>query len=144
MKPQKKASEHHFIKPASDIWLLLAMIKIILDEKLITLNHLENYVSTKELSVLKALLQNLDLDYVAAKTGIKNETISLITKDFINAKSASIYGRLGLSTVEYGSLSIWAINILNILSGNFDTPGGIMFPKPAIRVVNTKKTSFKI
>jgi anaerobic selenocysteine-containing dehydrogenase len=139
----KKASEHHFIKPASDIWLLLAMIKIILDEKLITLNHLENYVSTKELSVLKALLQNLDLDYVAAKTGIKNETISLITKDFINAKSASIYGRLGLSTVEYGSLSIWAINILNILSGNFDTPGGIMFPKPAIRVVNTKKPVLK-
>ena len=139
----KKASEHHFIKPASDVWLLLAMIKIILDEKLVKLNHIERYIEAKEITTLTNLLIRLDLEYVSQKTGIKHETIYSITKDFINAESASIYGRLGLSTVEYGSLSIWAINILNILSGNFDTPGGIMFPKPAIQVVHSEKAVLK-
>jgi anaerobic selenocysteine-containing dehydrogenase len=139
----KKASEHHFIKPASDVWLLLAMIKIILDEKLVKLNHIEPYIEAKEITTLTNLLIRLDLEYVSQKTGIKHETIYSITKDFINAESASIYGRLGLSTVEYGSLSIWAINILNILSGNFDTPGGIMFPKPAIQVVHSEKAVLK-
>tara|TARA_B110000902_G_C14271101_1_gene573187 strand:+ start:1 stop:1674 length:1674 start_codon:yes stop_codon:yes gene_type:complete len=139
----KKASEHHFIKPASDVWLLLAMIKIILDERLVKLNHIERYIEAKEITTLTSLLIRLDLEYVSQKTGIKHETIYSITKDFINAESASIYGRLGLSTVEYGSLSIWAINILNILSGNFDTPGGIMFPKPAIQVVHSEKAVLK-
>src|SRR5262249_17595458 len=46
--------------------------------------------------------------------------------------TAVCYGRVGVSTQEFGSLCCWLVNALNIVSGNLDRPGGAMFPLPAV------------
>ena len=43
---------------------------------------------------------------------------------------------MGVSTQEHGTLCHWLINLINILSDNFDKQGGAMFPKAAVDVVN--------
>ena len=48
-----------------------------------------------------------------------------------------MYGRVGTCTQEYGTLCSWLIDVLNILTGHFDEPGGAMFPKAAALQSNT-------
>ena len=47
------------------------------------------------------------------------------------------YGRVGVSTHEFGSVCQWAVNLLNIVTGNLDRVGGAMFTSPAIDAVGT-------
>jgi len=41
---------------------------------------------------------------------------------------------MGVSVQKYGSLNQWLINVLNIITGNFDNAGGHMFTRPAVNV----------
>ena len=54
-----------------------------------------------------------------------------LASDFARAESAVCYGRIGLSTQEYGGVCQWLINVLNIVTGNLDRAGGAMFTLPA-------------
>ena len=45
---------------------------------------------------------------------------------------------MGLSTQGFGSVCQWAINLLNLLTGNFDREGGVLFPEPAIDTVGRR------
>ncbi len=42
-----------------------------------------------------------------------------------------VYGRIGTCNQEFGSLASWLVDVVNILTGHFDVPGGGMFPRPA-------------
>jgi len=42
-----------------------------------------------------------------------------------------VYSRMGASTVEFGTLTQWLVEVVNVLTGNLDRPGGTMFAKPA-------------
>jgi anaerobic selenocysteine-containing dehydrogenase len=44
---------------------------------------------------------------------------------------------MGLSTQGFGSVCQWAINCLNILTGNLDREGGVLFTEPAVDFVAT-------
>ena len=45
-------------------------------------------------------------------------------------RRAAVYGRIGLCNQEFGTLASWLIDVVNILTGNFDRPGGLMFGNP--------------
>jgi anaerobic selenocysteine-containing dehydrogenase len=42
-----------------------------------------------------------------------------------------VYGRIGTCTQEFGTLASWLVDVLNVLTGNLDEPGGAMFAKAA-------------
>jgi anaerobic selenocysteine-containing dehydrogenase len=46
---------------------------------------------------------------------------------------------MGVSTQAFGTLCQWLINAINIVTGNFDRPGGAMFTKPAIDPIALKQ-----
>ena len=50
---------------------------------------------------------------------------------------AAVYGRIGTTTQEFGSLASWLIDVLNVLTGNLDREGGAMFTMPAAGSGNT-------
>ena len=45
--------------------------------------------------------------------------------------AAAVYGRIGTTTQEFGTLASWLVDVLNVLTGNLDRPGGAMFPRAA-------------
>ena len=45
-------------------------------------------------------------------------------------RRAAVYGRIGTSTQEFGTLASWLVDVLNVLTGNLDRAGGAMFPRP--------------
>ena len=61
--------------------------------------------------------------------------IAGLGRRFAAARSAVCYGRLGVSTQEFGGLCQWLINALNAVTGNLDRPGGAMFSRPAFDIL---------
>ena len=59
------------------------------------------------------------------------------------AKAAICYGRMGVSTQAYGTLCQWAIQVINVVTGNLDKPGGSLFTRPAMdQVLNSSRGGF--
>jgi len=69
---------------------------------------------------------------VAAPTGIPADRIRALARDFAAAESAVAYGRVGLSTQAYGGVAQWLVQVLNVVTGNLDRPGGALFTRPAV------------
>ncbi|MFL6062048.1 MAG: molybdopterin-dependent oxidoreductase [Marmoricola sp.] len=126
----KVASEHQFIRPATDAVVLLAMVNTLIAEGL---TDPPAYVDN--LDALQRAIAEFTPEYAAGVSGVAAEDIVRIAREFASADGAAAYGRMGLSTQGFGSICQWAINLLNLLSGNFDRVGGVLFPEPAIDVV---------
>ena len=124
------ADRHHFIRPGSDALLLLAMLRTIFAEGLAAPGRLAD--ACDSLDTLDRLAHGFPPARVAAATGIPAEEIAGLARDFAAAPSAVCYGRLGVSTQEFGGLCHWLINALNAVTGNLDRPGGAMFTRPAV------------
>lgn len=127
------ASEHHFIRPGTDVFLLLAMLNLIFSKNLVK-NSLALEISDG-LDDIKNIAKDFTPSSVSGITGISAETIEQITLDFTNADGSTCYGRMGVSTQPFGALCLWLIYVINIVTGNFDKPGGMMFTKPAVDMI---------
>lgn len=123
------ADRHLFIKPGTDVLLLLALLHVLFDEGLTRLGPLA--ASTKGVETIRNLVAEFPPAKVASITGIDSDQIRLLAREFAAAESAVCYGRIGVSTQEFGGVCQWLINVLNIVTGNLDRPGGVMFTLPA-------------
>jgi len=122
--------EHHFIKPATDALLLIGLIKTVFAKGLATPGRLKNSITGWD--KIEPMVSEFDLEQIAVATGIAAADIERIAVEFASAKSAVCYGRTGLSMQEFGGLCNWLMQVLNVVTGNMDEPGGMMFPKTAI------------
>ena len=68
---------------------------------------------------------------VADYCGIPAAVIRRIARELAAAESAACYGRLGTCVQEFGTLASWGCDLVNVLTGNLDRPGGVMFTTPA-------------
>ncbi|MCW8843920.1 MAG: molybdopterin-dependent oxidoreductase [Rhodobacteraceae bacterium] len=127
----ERAGEHHFIRPETDAFLLLALIHEVFAQGL----DAPGALPIAGVETLKGAVAPFTAALAAKRTGIAEETIKTLARDFASAKSAVCYARMGASTQSFGSLCQWANNALNILTGNFDAPGGAMFTTPALNYV---------
>jgi len=123
------ANEHHFIRPGTDVLLLLALLHVVFDEQLTHLDQLAPF--TKGVETVANLVAQFSPEKVAPITRMDADRIRGLAREFAGAKSAVCYGRIGLSTQEFGGVCQWLINVLNIVTRNLDRPGGAMFPLPA-------------
>lgn len=125
----KKADAHYFIKPETDALFLAAIIHSIVEKNAVKLGEKESMV--KGLATIKQVVKDFSPERVAPITGIAAEDIRQIAQEMLAAESAICYSRMGASTQLFGGLCQWLTNVLNILTGNFDKAGGVMFPRPA-------------
>ncbi|TAF82672.1 MAG: molybdopterin oxidoreductase family protein [Runella slithyformis] len=132
-----KADAHHFIRPGTDVFLLLAMLQVVFEEKL---DKVPAYVTGLE--ELKSIVSDFKPERVAEKTGIAANTIRQIVHDFTAASAAVAYGRIGLSTQAFGGACQWLVNAFNVITANIDKPGGAMFTQPALDILATAKVPY--
>ncbi|MGO3322665.1 MAG: molybdopterin oxidoreductase family protein, partial [Psychrobacter faecalis] len=132
------ASEHHFIRPATDVLFLLAMLNEIYDQGYADKARTNNRAAAlaPEIARLADFAKDYSAELVADITGIAANEIKRLVKEFCEAKSAVCYGRMGVSVQEFGLLSQYLIMVINIVTGRLDEVGGLMFPNPALDVVN--------
>ena len=125
-----KLFEHVPIRPDSDPWLLAALLKVILDERLTDDRYLAEL--TTGVSFVHDLVRDVELARAAAETGIEQDTIAALARDFARAERACVYGRCGSSTGQFSTLTKYFIDVLNIVTGNLDRPGGTTFSRPML------------
>jgi len=136
----KYVDEHHFIQPHSDSLFLMGLIKVIFDRGLATPGRMEGHITGWQ--SMKEIAATFDLDAIARVTGISSSTIERIAEEFASADSAICYGRTGVSMVQFAGLSQWLMYVLNIITGNMDEKGGMMFPVPALDSLDLTKSSW--
>src|SRR5687767_5203 len=132
------ADRHLFIRPGTDVLLLLALLHVVFDEHLTRLDQLAPI--TKGVETIRDLVAEFSPEQVTAITGINPTEIRMLAREFAAAESAVCYGRIGVSTQEFGGVCQWLINVLNVVTGNFDRPGGAMFPLPAFDPVTAPQS----
>ena len=129
----KISSQHLYINPGKDALFLLSLLHVIFDKGIEEKTHLSNHL--KGIEEIKEIVKEYSPKKTALLIGIDSLEIQKIAKDFMNSKTAVCYGRMGVSTQEYGGICQWLINVLNIVTNNMDKVGGAMFTKPAIDLV---------
>ncbi|HEV7680938.1 MAG TPA: molybdopterin-dependent oxidoreductase, partial [Pyrinomonadaceae bacterium] len=127
------ADQHLFIRPGTDVLLLLALLHVSYAENRIKLGDLATI--TDGVEMIEALVADFSPEVIAPITGIAAEQVRELARDFATAKTAVCYGRIGVSTQEFGGVCQWLINVLNIVTGNLDSAGGAMFTLPAFDAV---------
>jgi len=129
------ADQHIFIRPGGDVFLLLAMAHTLFAENLVKLGRIEPHLAGVD--AIEHAVADFAPERVSQRCGIAAETIRGLARSLAAAKRAAIYGRIGTCTQEYGTLCSWLIDVLNILTGHFDEPGCVMFPRAAAFAGNT-------
>ena len=127
------ASEWIPIRPGTDAALLLAMCNVIFSEGLFKLGAVDGLVNGVE-EVRQACVEYTP-ESVEAFTKVPAETIRRLARDLANAKAGGLYGRIGLCNQEFGTLASWLVDVVNIVAGQFDKLGGMLFGNPVAKPI---------
>ncbi|MFE9444340.1 molybdopterin oxidoreductase family protein [Streptomyces sp. NPDC006602] len=125
----KLADRHIAIRPGTDALLLAAMAHVLFEEGLVDLGDLAPHV--QGVDELSASVQDFTPEAVADACDVDAVTIRTLARELAAAPTAAVYGRIGSCTVPHGTLASWLVDVLNILTGNLDRPGGALFPQAA-------------
>jgi anaerobic selenocysteine-containing dehydrogenase len=130
------ADEHIAILPGTDAHLLAAIANVLLNDGLTDLAGLESFVNGVD--EVAALVAPFTPEASAPRCGIDAATIRRIAHELAAAPTAAVYGRIGTCTQEFGTLASWLVDVVNVLTGNLDRPGGAMFTRAAAGATNTR------
>ena len=135
------ADLHVPIRPGTDAALLAGIAFVLFAEGLADPGPLADGVSGIEL--VKTAVAGFTPERVASFTGVPADTVRALARDLAAAPTAVVYGRIGTHTTAYGTLAAWLVDVLNVLTGNLDRPGGAMFPHAAHEQQRRAPRAFK-
>jgi anaerobic selenocysteine-containing dehydrogenase len=127
-----KADEHLAIRPGTDAALLAAIVTTLAADDAIRLpEHLVDLVDDAELASLVDALAWCTAEVAADVCDVPAERIRELAHALVTTERACVYGRLGTTTVRFGTLTSALVDVVNLVTGNLDVPGGAMLPLPA-------------
>lgn len=113
------------LKPRSDLALINAMARIVIEEGLYRKDFVERH--TTGFNELRTSLQPYTLECAAGITGLAPELIHRTALLYANAKSAFIGWTMGVNHSTKGTETVNAINNLALLTGNIGRAGAAPF-----------------
>lgn len=138
------ADAHHFKRPGGDVFVLLGVVHTLFAEGLMKLDRLAPLVAG--LDAVRDAVLSFTPAKMAARCGIDASTVRTLTRELAQARRAAVYGHMGTSVQAHGTLCarlINVLNVLNVLTGNLDRTGSVMFLKTAAFAANTSDTGKK-
>lgn len=121
----EKADVHIAVRPGQDWALLLALVKVILEERL---EHGDDCAQlTVGMAVLRQLVADADLCDLAQRCGVDTDQIISVARGFATADGAMAVTRTGISLHVSGTVGEWLGQVINVITGRMDRPGGRRF-----------------
>ena len=117
------------IRPGTDVYLLLGMVHELFARDRVAPGRLSEHLTGVD--EVRDLVAPFAPAVVGPRCGVDEAIIRSLTDQLVAAPSAAVYGRIGTTTVAHGTVTSWLVDVLNVLTGNLDRPGGAMFPLPA-------------
>ncbi|GAA3210656.1 molybdopterin-dependent oxidoreductase [Actinocorallia longicatena] len=130
-----RAHEHLPIRPDGDAWLLLSLLQVIFEEKL------EADFDAAGTGEFRRLVAPFTPESTRERTGIAAETVRELARDLATAERAAVYGRIGSCLGRSGTLTAFLIDALNLVTGNLDRPGGVLFGRAPMRLDELARVS---
>ncbi|GLW46194.1 dehydrogenase [Streptomyces sp. NBRC 14336] len=125
----KLADRHVAIRPGTDALLLAAMVTVLFEEGLVDTGELTPHLEGVE--QLPGALADFTPESVSEACDVDAGLVRTLARELAAAPTGVVYGRIGTCTVAHGTLASWLVDVLNILTGNLDRPGGALFPQAA-------------
>lgn len=122
--------DHLAVQPDSDAWLLLSMLHVIFAESLQDRAAIAAQASGAD--QLAGICADFPPEATAQRTGVSAEVLRALARDFASAPSASAYGRTGACLGRNGTLVSFLLDVLTLVTGNLDRPGGTLMSHPVI------------
>ncbi|MFJ5778326.1 molybdopterin oxidoreductase family protein [Streptomyces sp. NPDC093094] len=123
------ADRHLAIRPGTDALLLAAMAQVLFEEDLADPGELTPLL--QGLGELRHAVEDFTPEAVSEACDVEAAVIRELARELAAAPTAAVYARIGSCTVAHGTLASWLVDVLNILTGNLDRPGGALFPQAA-------------
>ena len=126
------ADTHLAPRPGTDGALLFAVVNVLFDEDLVDpdLGGLAEMVTGLER--VRAAAADFPPEAVAEHCGVTATQIRALARDIAAGPRTVLYGRIGTSTVRFGTITSWLVDVVNLITGNLDRPGGAMFASSPI------------
>ncbi|MGZ6925415.1 MAG: molybdopterin-dependent oxidoreductase [Acidimicrobiia bacterium] len=131
----ERADEWIPILPGTDAAFLLGVLHVLFADGLVDLGGMAGHVDG--LDAVRAAAAAFPPERVAGACRVPADTIRRLAHEFAAAPTAALYGRIGTCNQEFGTLTSWLVDVVNIVTGNFDRPGGLMFGTPIAWGVNS-------
>jgi anaerobic selenocysteine-containing dehydrogenase len=113
------------IIPDGDAYLLLSLLHVLFGENLVDRARLARLADG--VAWLEQLAGSFSPEATEARTGIDPDNVRALARDLARTRRAAVYGRVGTSTGENGTLTTYLLDAVNLVAGNLDQPGGSMF-----------------
>jgi len=131
-----QADEHIAVRPGGDAFLLFAVLHVLAAEGLVDPGPAGPWLSG--LDEVLGLAAPFSPEAVEAATGVPPDTVRRLARSLAAAPAACVYGRIGTTAAEFGTLASWLVDVVNAATGNLDRPGGAMFAMAATGSANTR------
>jgi anaerobic selenocysteine-containing dehydrogenase len=129
------------LKPRSDLALINAMLRIIIDEQLYDSDYVERHSSGFD--ELRASLDSCTLESASKITGLEPNLIRKTALLYANAKAAFIGWTMGVNHSTKGTETVNAINNLALITGNIGRAGASPFSITGqCNAMGTRETGF--
>jgi anaerobic selenocysteine-containing dehydrogenase len=113
------------IVPDGDAYLLLSVLHVLFAESLVDRTRLARQADGA--AWLEQLARPFSPEATAPQTVIEPDTVRALARDLARTPRAAVYGRVGTSTGENGTLTTYLLDAVNLVAGNLDAVGGSMF-----------------
>ena len=124
----QKADRHLAINPGTDLFLLLALIKTILETDSYNRNFVRKYVTGFE--ELDKTVREMDINDLVKHTGLEMSAVKELAMDLGEFNPVSIDRREGMIHTTNATAANQAMAILQTITGSVDIPGGLTFNSP--------------
>lgn len=128
-----KVGEHLFIRPGTDVYLLLSMLHVLAEDYKPDITRFQDVADGVQ--TFLNIGKNWTPNRCAKLTGISEDKIRDIAKQYFEAAGASLYMSTGVNMGPFGSLTYWLMQGLSLLSGNLDKAGGQIFYQGAFDAI---------
>lgn len=125
------------IVPDTDALMLLSLLQVMFAEGLAHSGDIRLVVD--DVDWLRAQVAPFTPEATAPQTGVDPDIVRGLARDLAATPRAAVYGRLGTCVGRYGTLTSYLIDVVNLVAGNLDKPGGSVISglgMPAQRLVN--------
>ena len=130
------ADIHLALKPGTDAWLLVALLKLLIADDRIDHAFLAAHGADRELPVIRDALAAFSLDDAIARTGLDPALVRRTAEVIGRAKRFASFEDLGVQMNHHSTLVSYLHRLLILLTGSFGRPGTHFIPSVLVNIMD--------
>ena len=118
-----------FLRPGSDVFFLLAFAQVVLANlrpSAALLQHVTGYEALCE------VVAPWTPERVESACGVPASTLRALVDGYLRAHGAVLYAGTGVNQGPHGTLCMWLVHAISLLSGNLDRQGGMLIARQLV------------